>query len=53
MIRMRRKKLWASCFCFAAAFFLVVTLQVQGQGGEVCMRLFLKYGIILTNEREH
>ncbi|KAM8983889.1 GDP-fucose protein O-fucosyltransferase 3 isoform 1-T3 [Ara ararauna] len=28
MIRMRKKKLWASCFCFAAAFFLVVTLQV-------------------------
>ncbi|NXJ64432.1 FUT10 fucosyltransferase, partial [Rostratula benghalensis] len=28
MIRMRRKKLWASCFCFATAFFLVVTLQV-------------------------
>ncbi|KAM6303770.1 GDP-fucose protein O-fucosyltransferase 3 isoform 1-T2 [Podargus strigoides] len=28
MIRMRRKKLWASCFCFAAAFFLVMTLQV-------------------------
>uniref|UniRef100_A0A8C5XAG4 GDP-fucose protein O-fucosyltransferase n=1 Tax=Malurus cyaneus samueli TaxID=2593467 RepID=A0A8C5XAG4_9PASS len=28
MIRMRRKILWASCFCFAAAFFLVVTLQV-------------------------
>ncbi|XP_071586413.1 alpha-(1,3)-fucosyltransferase 10 isoform X1 [Heliangelus exortis] len=28
MIRMRRKKLWASCFCFAAAFFLVVTIQV-------------------------
>ncbi|KAI6058278.1 Alpha-(1,3)-fucosyltransferase 10 [Aix galericulata] len=28
MIRTRRKKLWASCFCFAAAFFLVVTFQV-------------------------
>uniref|UniRef100_A0A8B9QEK5 GDP-fucose protein O-fucosyltransferase n=1 Tax=Apteryx owenii TaxID=8824 RepID=A0A8B9QEK5_APTOW len=28
MIRIRRKKLWASCFCFTAAFFLVATLQV-------------------------
>ncbi|XP_025905757.1 alpha-(1,3)-fucosyltransferase 10 [Nothoprocta perdicaria] len=28
MIRIRRRKLWASCFCLTAALFLVVTLQV-------------------------
>ncbi|XP_068784716.1 alpha-(1,3)-fucosyltransferase 10 [Struthio camelus] len=28
MIRIKRRKLWASCFCFTAAFFLVATLQV-------------------------
>ncbi|XP_054253927.1 alpha-(1,3)-fucosyltransferase 10 [Indicator indicator] len=34
MIRMRRKKMWASCFCFAAAFFLMVTLQVITELGD-------------------
>lgn len=51
MIRMRRKILWASCFCFAAAFFLVLTLQVEGQGVGVCMGLLSNQDTVLSEER--
>ncbi|KYO35083.1 alpha-(1,3)-fucosyltransferase 10 [Alligator mississippiensis] len=34
MIRIRRKKLWASCFCIVTCFFLLVTLQVVVELGK-------------------
>uniref|UniRef100_A0A8D0GZ93 GDP-fucose protein O-fucosyltransferase n=1 Tax=Sphenodon punctatus TaxID=8508 RepID=A0A8D0GZ93_SPHPU len=34
MIRIRRKKFWATCFCFVAAFFLLATLQVVVELGK-------------------
>ncbi|XP_038602478.1 alpha-(1,3)-fucosyltransferase 10 [Tachyglossus aculeatus] len=45
MIKIRRKKLWASCLCSTAFFFLLVTLQVVVELGKFERRNIESYSL--------